>query len=111
MPWFDIIKKVADELQKENPPGQNKGTTPPSPPQQRRRNYPKRGYGKIAYWLKTNYGNRFVEGASTVEIENQLTNIFGELQTKPFFKQYPQNLNGFKAYIAEKKFGDLVRVS
>ena len=68
-------------------------------------------YGRLAAWIKTRYGNRFINGATSTEVETQLQNILKELETTEDFKKYPKIANGFRAYISEKKYGDLVRVS
>jgi len=68
-------------------------------------------YGRLAAWIKTNYGSRFREDVTSVEVETQLTNILGELEAKGAFKKHPKIANGFRAYISERKYGDLVKVS
>jgi len=68
-------------------------------------------YYRLAAWIKTRYGNRFREGLKSVEVETQLENVFKELETKGAFKKYPKIANGFRAYISERKYGDLVRVT
>lgn len=77
----------------------------PTPPETQSR------YGRLAAWIKINYGSRFREGATSVEAETQLTNILGELEAKGAFKKHPKIANGFRAYISEKKYGDLFKVS
>lgn len=68
-------------------------------------------YGRLAVWIKTHYGNRFREGATSVEVEAQLRSILGELEAKGAFSKHPKIANGFRAYISERKYGDLVRIS
>lgn len=68
-------------------------------------------YGRLAAWIKTNYGSRFREGVASGEVEAQLRNIFGELEAKGAFKKHPKIANGFRAYISERRYGDLVKVS
>jgi hypothetical protein len=70
---------------------------------------PKQRYKKIARWLKENYGDRFKEGASTDEMEKQLTQIFKE-DIEPNFKSEPKYVKGFKNYIEQRQYGDLVSV-
>ena len=77
---------------------------PPTPPVSQSR------YGRLAAWIKTNYGGRFREGVTSVEVEAQLKSIFEELEAKGAFKKHPKIANGFRAYISERKYGDLVRV-
>jgi len=67
-------------------------------------------YERLAAWIKTRYGNRFRDGVKSIEVEAQLQNIFKELETKGAFKKYPKIANGFRAYINERKYGDLVKV-
>ena len=43
-------------------------------------------------------------------MEAQLQNLLKELETTEDFKKHPKIANGFRAYISEKKYGDLVRV-
>ena len=67
-------------------------------------------YGRLAAWIKTTYGNRFRDGVTSTEVETQLQNLLKELETTEDFKKYPKIANGFRAYISERKYGDLVRV-
>jgi hypothetical protein len=48
---------------------------------------------------------------TSAEVETQLRSILGELEAKGAFKKHPKIANGFRAYISEKKYGDLVKVS
>jgi hypothetical protein len=77
----------------------------PTPPETHGR------YGRLAAWIKTNYGSRFREGVTSDEVEAQLRSILGELEAKGAFKKHLKIANGFRAYISEKKYGDLVKVS
>lgn len=67
-------------------------------------------YGSLAAWIKTTYGKRFRDDVTSAEVAAQLESIFRELETKGAFKKYPKIANGFRAYINERKYGDLVRV-
>lgn len=67
-------------------------------------------YYRLAAWIKTRYGNRFRDCVKSVDVETQLENIFKELETKGVFKKNPKIAKGFRAYISERKYGDLVRV-
>jgi hypothetical protein len=87
----------------------NKSTTPEqerAPPQGEQGRY-----GRLAAWIKTRYGNRFMDGATSTEVETQLENILKELETTEDFKKHPKMATGFRTYISDKKYGDLVRVS
>ena len=102
---FDKLKK-GWEIKKTwgtKPPTQPEYT--PTPPETHGR------YGRLAAWIKTNYGSRFREGATSVEVEAQLKIILGELEAKGAFTKHPKIANGFRAYISERKYGDLVKVS
>ena len=61
-------------------------------------------YGRIAVYLKANYGSRFREGASTDEIRVQLTKILNE-----DIAPRRRAIQGFRNYIARRQYGDLVR--
>jgi hypothetical protein len=67
-------------------------------------------YDRLAAWIKTRYGNRFRDGVPSAEVEAQLENVFKELETQGAFIKHPKIANGFRAYISERKYGDLVRV-
>jgi hypothetical protein len=87
------------------------GNKPPPPEPERAPTQGGQGrYGRLAAWIKTRYGNRFRDGATSIEVEAQLQNLLKELETTEDFKKYPKIANGFRAYISEKKYGDLVRV-
>lgn len=66
-------------------------------------------YDRLAAWIKIRYGNRFRDGAPSAEVEAQLENIFRELEAQGTFAKHPKIANGFRAYISERKYGDLVR--
>lgn len=88
------------------------GTKPPTQPENRPPSPGADGrYGRLAAWIKTNYGSRFTEGATSAEVEAQLRSILAELEAKGAFQKHPKIANGFRAYISERKYGDLVRVS
>jgi len=84
----------------------------PGPPKSERAAMPgaQSRYGRLAAWIKTTYGNRFRDGATSVEVETQLQNLLKVLETTEDFKKHPKIANGFRAYISERKYGDLVRV-
>jgi hypothetical protein len=67
-------------------------------------------YDKLAAWIKMKYGNRFKDNVTSAEVEGQLGSILRELEMQGAFKKYPKIANGFRAYISERKYGDLVRV-
>jgi hypothetical protein len=103
MPLFDPFKKISETLSKiQAPPASH-------PPEQKSSLPSKQRYEKIAYWLKAKYGDKFQEGASTDEIEKQLTKIFKE-DIEPKYRSEPKYAKGFKNYIEQKQYGDLVSV-
>jgi len=101
MGFLDKLKKSLEEAKKvaTQPAG-----APPRPSVTHNR------YDRLAAWIKTNYGNRFRDGVRSAEVEAQLENIFRELETKGAFRKNPKIANGFRAYISERKYGNLVRV-
>lgn len=68
-------------------------------------------YDRLAAWIKTRYRNQFRDGMNSFEVETQLTNIFRDLESKGAFRKHPKIANGFRAYISERKYGDLVKVA
>ena len=76
------------------------------PPQQRNRRSGR--YGRLAAWIKSNYGNNFRDGQTSDEVKNQLEKIFGELDTRGSFSSDAKR--GFRTYIDTRKYGDLVKV-
>jgi len=107
MVFRDIFKGLKGEIEKRARPQEE---------QRREEARPEEGaaqsrYFRLAAWVKTRYGNRFRDGLRNVEVETQLENIFRELETKGAFKKHPKIANGFRAYISERKYGDLVKVS
>ena len=108
MSWRDILKGVKDVLEK--------GATAPQTGQRSRKfpgqaQEPLSHYERIVAWIRTNYGSRFKEGAKIADVELQLQGIVKELESKEDFKKHPKMINGFRAYINEREYGDLVRVT
>ena len=97
-----IIKEVEDleEDQEENREGEE---TYKSAPAGR--------YGRLAAWIKSNYGDRFQDVSTTDEVNEQLEQILKERERKGDFRDSPGVLRGFKSYINKKEYGDLVRIS
>ena len=108
MSIFDKFKKG---WKSEKTWGKTWGNKPTAPETEARAQEAQGRYGRLAVWIKTRYGNRFRDGATNTEVEAQLQNLLKELETTEDFKKYPKIANGFRAYISEKKYGDLVRVS
>jgi hypothetical protein len=114
MSWFDAIKKAGEALAKgpiPSPPPEEKPSNSSSPPAEKQpKTTPKRSYRRIVKWLKESYGDRFVQGASTEEIEKQLTKIMKENVESYYKGQDPKYLKGFREYISRKEYGELVSV-
>lgn len=114
MSLFDAFKKINEALEKAQ-------STPPAPTPQDRKSQdtanqtnkskalPKQRYKRIVNWLKANYGDQFKEGASTDEIEKQLSKIFKDV-VEPNYISQPEYVKGWKKYIEERQYGDLVSV-
>jgi hypothetical protein len=103
MSIFDKLKK-GWEIKKTWGTKATSEPTPTPPPETHGR------YGRLAAWIKTNYGPRFKDGETSAEIEAQLKIILGELEAKGAFTKHPKIANGFRTYISERKYGDLVKV-
>jgi len=96
MGFLDKLKKKLEEARVT--------TTPQRAPTRHSR------YESLAAWIKTRYGKRFREGSTSAEVETHLENIFKELEAQGAFRKHPKIANGFRAYISERQYGDLVRV-
>jgi hypothetical protein len=67
-------------------------------------------YGRLAAWIKSNYGNRFRDGSTTEEVRRQLERVLRERERMGDFEYYPAIIKGFRAYIDGGEYGDLVRI-
>lgn len=106
MSIFDKFKDIQDRIKKSTTPVETRKEQPSE-----RQDVLHSSYERLAAWIKTKYGNRFRDGTKSADVEAQLQNIFRELETKGAFRKYPKIAKGFRAYIDERKYGDLVRVS
>ena len=77
-----------------------------SQPQQRNRRSGK--YGRLAAWIKSNYGDNFRDGQTSDEVKNQLDRIFRDLDSTGALSGDAKM--GFKTFIDTRKYGDLVKV-
>ena len=114
MSLFDAFKKINEALAKAQ-------STPPAPHNQDQKSQDaanqtdkpkastKQRYKRIVNWLKANYGDQFKEGTSTDEIEKQLSKIFKDV-VEPNYISQPEYVKGWKKYIEQRQYGDLVRV-
>jgi len=101
---------ILDKLKKGWKVEKTWGTKPTTVPSRAPMPETRSRYDRLAAWIKTRYGNRFRDGAPSAEVEAQLENIFRELDTQGAFKKHPKIADGFRAYISERRYGDLVRV-
>ena len=74
-------------------------------------NTPVGRYGRLAAWIKYNYGDRFQNVSTTDEVTEQLEKILKERERKGDFNDFPEVKKGFKSYIDKKEYGDLIRIS
>jgi len=111
MSLFDAFKKINEALSKSQ-------STPPAPPSKdqdttnqtdKSKALPKQRYKRIVRWLKENYGDQFEEGTPTDEIEKRLSKIFKDV-VEPNYISQPEYVKGWKKYIEQRQYGDLVRV-
>lgn len=71
---------------------------------------PKGRYGRLAAWIKYNYGDRLQDVSTIDEVKEQLEQILRERERQGDFRYSPGILKGFKSYIDKKEYGDLVRI-
>jgi hypothetical protein len=74
MGFFDKLKKGLKVEKTWGKPTRPEPERAPIPRAQSR-------YGSLAAWIKTTYGNRFRDGATSTEVETQLQNLLKELET------------------------------
>jgi hypothetical protein len=67
-------------------------------------------YGRLAAWIKSNYGNRFRDGSTTEEVKQQLERVLRERERMGDFEDNPAIFKGFRAYIDNEEYGELVRI-
>jgi hypothetical protein len=101
MGFGGFFRGVKDEIDKRAPPVE----------EEKQGSSPRSRYNSLASWIKVRYGNRFRDGMSSAEVQAQLESIMKEQEAKGAFKKYPKIANGFRAYISERKYGDLIRVN
>jgi len=65
-------------------------------------------YGRLAAWIKSNYGTNFKDGQTSDEVKAQLDKIFSELDSKGSLSGDAKR--GFRTFIDTRKYGDLVKV-
>ncbi|MGD0804362.1 MAG: hypothetical protein ABSA11_09850 [Candidatus Bathyarchaeia archaeon] len=104
------IKKEAEkrmaqqeDVKKQEEQKRNEASKPQ--PQRNRRNGK---YGRLAAWIKSNYGTNFKDGQTSDEVKAQLDKIFSELDSKGSLSGDAKR--GFRTFIDTRKYGDLVKV-
>jgi hypothetical protein len=111
------IKKEAEkrlaEQQEEERRRREQGQKEPSKPQTQptvlgKRNRRTGKYGRLAAWIKSNYGNNFQDGQTSDEIKKELDRIYSELDRKGSLSGSAKT--GFRTFIDTRKYGDLVKV-
>lgn len=95
-------KSATDQVEKGSDQGTNSQNVQLKTP-------PKQRYRRIVRWLKENYGDQLKGTTSTEEIEKKLTKIF-KADIEPNYINEPKYLKGFKNYIEQRQYGDLVSV-
>jgi hypothetical protein len=93
-----------EELRKKEEQKQ-KDVTKPNPQSRTRRSGK---YGRLAAWIKSNYGSSFKDGQTSDEVKTQLDRIFTELESKGSLSGDAKR--GFRMFIDTRKYGDLVKV-
>src|SRR4030042_2908524 len=96
------IAQQEEEKKREEPKQQEQ------PKQQQPRNRRSGKYGRLAAWIKSNYGNNFRDGQTSDEVKNQLDKILRELDQRGSLG--PDAKRGFRQYIDTRKHGHLVKI-
>ena len=97
------LTQQEEERKREEPKRQEQLKQQPQP-----RNRRSGKYGRLAAWIKSNYGNNFRDGQTSDEVKNQLEKIFGELDIRGSIGSDAKR--GFRTYIDTRKYGDLIKV-
>ena len=97
------LTQQEEERKREEPKRQEQSKQQPQP-----RNRRSGKYGRLAAWIKSNYGNIFRDGQTSDEVKNQLEKIFGELDKRGSIGSDAKR--GFRTYIDTRKYGDLIKV-
>ena len=116
---FGNLKKEAEkriaEQEEARKREEQKRKEPPKPetqklqPQLQKRNRRTGKYGRLAAWIKSNYGKNFRDGQTIDEVKNGLDKIFVELESKGSLSGDAKK--GFRTFIDTRKYSDLVKVS
>jgi hypothetical protein len=99
-------KRIAQQEETKKQDEQNRKENIKTQLQKRNRRSGK--YGRLAAWIKSNYGNNFKDGQTSDEVKTQLDRIFTELESKGSLSGDAKR--GFRTFIDTRKYGDLVKV-
>jgi len=102
----EVEKQTASQQEPKKQENQNQKEAPKLQPQKRNRRSGK--YGRLAAWIKSNYGNSFKDGQTGDEVKAQLDKIFSELDSKGSLSSEAKR--GFRTFIDTRKYDDLVKV-
>ncbi|MCX6643312.1 MAG: hypothetical protein NTV15_07975 [Candidatus Bathyarchaeota archaeon] len=67
-------------------------------------------YNSLVAWIKSNYGSYLRDGETSEQVNLQLEKILKESERKGDFENNPDALRGFKKYINNRKYGNLVKI-
>ena len=99
-------KRIAEQEQK------NRNQQQQKPPEQRKQQEPQRKrkyrYGKLAAWIKSNYGANFKDHQTNDEVKSQLDQLYAKREGSG--KLSGDAKRGFRKYIDNRSYGDLVKV-
>jgi len=101
-------KVLADQEEARKREEQNRKSSQQPHAQTHQRNRRNGKYGRLAAWIKSNYGNNFRDGQTSDEVKNQLDVIFRELDSKGDLSGDAKR--GFRTFIDTRKYGDLVKI-
>ena len=101
-------KVLADQEEARKREEQNRSSSQKQQAQPQQRNRRSGKYGRLAAWIKSDYGNYFRDGQTSDEVKNQLDKIFRELDSKGDLSGDAKR--GFRTFIDTRKYGDLVKI-
>ena len=99
------VQELEEARKKEE---QTKRESPKPQTQPAKRNRRNGKYGRLAAWIKSNYGDNFRDGQTSEEVKNELDKVFRELESKGSLSGTAKQ--GFRTFIDTRKYGDLVKV-